>query len=67
MRIKLICEKCNNMHELNVLNSKAIVLRDNLEIGGFSYSLSDLMINNGKLNELIIRCKCGNYIYVDFQ
>lgn len=67
MLISIKCEKCNNEHRMSVPEKKQLLLRDNLERGGFSYSSSDLMVNNGKLEELYIYCKCGNYISLNFQ
>ena len=62
MKITIECEKCKKTHSFSSLPRKYLQLRDNLEKGGFRYNASDTKIRDGKLEEFMIHCGCGNYI-----
>ena len=63
MKIMIECE-CGKKYTVSALAKKYLQLRDNLEEGGFRYSASDTKIRDGKLEEFMIHCDCGNYIYL---
>jgi len=62
--ITIKCEECGNEHQMKVPARKYIQFRDNLEKGGFSYFESNTKIKEGRLQELMIHCKCGNYMFL---
>ena len=62
MKITIECEKCGNKHIVSAPEKKYLQLRDNLEAGEFRYTAADTVIKDGKLQEFMIHCKCGNYI-----
>lgn len=61
MTIVIECE-CGNKCKVMAPSKKYLQLRDNLRVAGFIYSTSDFKMSDGKIEEIIIRCKCGNYI-----
>lgn len=63
MKITIECE-CGKKHTVSAPERKYLQLRDNLETGGFRYNASDTIIKDGKLEEFMIHCDCGNYIYL---
>lgn len=62
MNITIECEKCGNKHTVSALERMYLQFRDNLENGNFRYAFSDTLIKDGKLQQFMIHCKCGNYI-----
>ncbi len=61
MKITLECE-CRRKHTVSAPEKKYLQFRDDLEAGGFRFSSSDIKIRDGRAEELIIHCDCGNYI-----
>ena len=65
MKITVQCE-CGNNAIMQILNGKAIVVRDNLEKDGF-YCTED-EIKDGKTKEILIQCnKCKNWVILDMN
>lgn len=63
MILTIKCDICNKTHTMDAPAKKYLQFRDALERGGFSYC-KDAKIEGGKLKEIMIRCECGNFIFL---
>ncbi len=65
MKITVQCE-CGNNAIMQIINRKAIVVRDNLERDDFYCEENE--IKEGKTKELLLRCnRCKNWIILDMD
>ena len=65
MKITIQCE-CGNNAIMQIINGKAIVVRDNLERDDFF--CKENAIKDGKTKELLLQCnKCKNWVILDMN
>lgn len=65
MKITIQCE-CGNNAIMQIINGKAIVVRDNLERDDFF--CKENAIKDGKTKEILLQCnKCKNWVILDMN